>query len=87
MIVQINACHDVRVIPTADEEVRILTYKVLLPYLPGIALLHGLGRVRDRTIELASDWSGWPSDTPCRAQTAVIVTRPNSPRSTYLRTR
>lgn len=77
MIVQINASHDVQVIPTADEEVRVVTYKVLLPYLPGIVRLHGLGRVHGHTIELDRNWSGWPSGTIYRPLTAAITTKPH----------
>lgn len=75
MIIRIDASHDVSLVPTADDEVQVLTYTALLPYLPGIVRLHGLGRVRGRIIELAQDWPGWPADTAHRPRTAAIVTR------------
>ncbi|CAM3292304.1 hypothetical protein WIMU106979_24965 [Williamsia muralis] len=74
MIVHINASHDVRVISSADDEILVLTHETLLPYLPGIVALHGLGHVTGHTVELEENWPGWPPDSTIGPQAAAIVT-------------
>lgn len=73
MIVQINGCNDIQLIPTEDDEVRVVTHEILLPYLPGIVQLHGLGRVKDRFVELDENWSGWPSHYHPVPKTTTII--------------
>lgn len=75
MVVQINGCHDIQLIPTEDDDVRVVTHEILLPYLPGIVKLTGLGRVNGRSVELDENWSGWPSHCCSLPKTATIVTR------------
>lgn len=76
MIVAVNGCHDVRVIPGDDNEVRLVVSEPLRPYLPGIVVLHGLGHVNGDIVELDQRWSGWTDRTATRPKTATIVTHP-----------
>lgn len=76
MIVEINGCHDVQLVSSGDGdgEVNIVAPKTLLPYLPGIVALNGLGRVAGHVVELDVTWSGWPAGVPT-PPTAAITTR------------
>ncbi|ORM36188.1 MULTISPECIES: hypothetical protein [Williamsia] len=78
MIIQINASHDVRVVSTAEDEIVVVTYETLLPYLPGIVQLHGLGHVTGHTVELEENWPGWPPDSTIGPRAAKIVTKPGA---------
>ncbi|SDU83084.1 hypothetical protein [Gordonia westfalica] len=80
MIVEINGCHDVQLVSSGDGDgdgdgaVQIVAPKTLLPYLPGIVALNGLGRVAGHVVELDVTWTGWPAGVPT-PPTAVITTR------------
>ncbi|WP_287004797.1 MULTISPECIES: hypothetical protein [Gordonia] len=78
MIVEINGCHDVQLVSSeegdVDGDVHIVAPEALLPYLPGIVALNGLGRVAGHVVELDVTWSGWPAGVPT-PPTAVITTR------------
>ncbi|MED5802749.1 hypothetical protein VX037_17090 [Gordonia sp. Z-3] len=56
---QINAYNDVHVIEPEVEAVCVITHRALLPYLPGILRLTGIGYLEDQTVRLDPEWSGW----------------------------
>ncbi|MBD0862929.1 hypothetical protein IA539_17230 [Gordonia sp. zg691] len=82
MDVRIDGCDAVSVGDADTEDVRIVTHDKLLPYLPGILRLNGIGWVEGTTVHLDPSWSGWCEIASAQGrkvtipETATIFTTP-----------